>query len=169
MKSVSITQADTATVSPEDDFNFFYQSHHAMLRRVAYMLCGDAHLANDLTQEAWIRAWRAYDTLRDMSAAKSWLIIILKREHARLYERKRVDTQTLNEEIQVPDKDAAPETMIFLRQLLDGMDANEREPLLMQALEGYSSKEIAKVRGVSRNAMTIRLHRTRKRLQQIHG
>ena len=39
-------------------------------------------------QETFIRAWKALDSLKDVNAAKSWLITILRREFARTFERK---------------------------------------------------------------------------------
>ena len=41
-----------------------------------------------LVQETFLRAWRALDNLKDVGAAKSWLITILRREYARTFERK---------------------------------------------------------------------------------
>ena len=148
-------------------FETLYAGLHGPLRRIAWMLCGDPHLAEDLVQETWLRAWRALDTLHDRAAARAWLVTILKREYARLFERRRLELVELDEhnpELAVP---AGPEDAILLEQLLDQLDHDEREPLLMQLVDGLTTAEIAASRGISRNAMTIRLHRSRKRLQAV--
>ncbi len=61
------------------------------LFRYAFWLCRDRHVAEDLVQETLLRAWRSLDRLNDEAAAKPWLITTLRRENARLYERKRLE------------------------------------------------------------------------------
>ncbi|WP_280136463.1 sigma factor, partial [Aeromonas bivalvium] len=55
---------------------------HGDIYRYAYWLCRDPHVAEDLVQETYLRAWRAIDSLVDDKAAKPWLITILRRENA---------------------------------------------------------------------------------------
>ncbi len=57
------------------------------LYRYAFWLCRDQSGAEELVQETFLRAWCSLDSLRDDKAAKGWLITILRREHARGYER----------------------------------------------------------------------------------
>lgn len=49
---------------------------HADVYRFAYWLCGDKHIAEDITQETFLRAWKSLDSLKDDKAAKAWLITI---------------------------------------------------------------------------------------------
>jgi RNA polymerase sigma-70 factor (ECF subfamily) len=62
------------------------------LFRFAFWLSRDRAIAEDVVQETLLRAWRAMDELRDVQAARQWLLTIVRREHARLYERKRLQT-----------------------------------------------------------------------------
>ena len=50
--------------------------YHKELYRFAYWLCRDPHVADDLVQETFLRAWRSLDSLLDQKAAKSWLLTI---------------------------------------------------------------------------------------------
>lgn len=159
-------QANCLPVSQCSRFDQVYEAHHVVLKRIACMLCGDIHLANDLLQETWIRAWRALDSLHDIHAVRSWLVTILKREHARLYRRERCDTVLLDEDVHAPCGSAAQEQSIWVQQILADLDDDERQPLLAQVVDGRSVTDIAAEHGISRNAMTIRLHRLRKRLQR---
>jgi len=74
-------------VSKQSQFDALVRATSGDLYRFAFWLCGNEALAHDLTQEAYLRAWRSLDNLRETAAAKAWLITILRREHARLYEQ----------------------------------------------------------------------------------
>src|SRR5262245_1345386 len=62
------------------------------LVRFAYWLARDRSIAEDVVQEALLRAWRSRRDLKDAAAVRPWLLTIVRREHARLYERKRLET-----------------------------------------------------------------------------
>jgi len=66
------------------------------LVRFAYWLARDRSVAEDVVQETLIRAWKSRQDLKDPTAARPWLFTIARREHARLYERKRLPTVDVN-------------------------------------------------------------------------
>jgi RNA polymerase sigma-70 factor (ECF subfamily) len=66
------------------------------LLRFAFWLGRDRALAEDVVQEAMLRAWKSYDALSDESKAKSWLLTIVRREFARSFERKRLEVADLD-------------------------------------------------------------------------
>ena len=84
------------------------RAHSGELYRYAYWLSGDSALAQDLVQETFLRAWRSLDALRETVAAKAWLTTILRREHARLYERKPMPTTDLAD-LDISDTGPSPE------------------------------------------------------------
>lgn len=142
------------------------------LHRYAVWLCRDPTLAEDLVQETLLRAWRFLDSLRAPDAAKAWLLTTLRREHARLYERKRFDYADV-ELGSLPDAvaagpDADAETA-ELRRRLFALPADYREPLAMQVLLGCSVREIAEVMAISESAVMTRLFRARKQLMNAVG
>src|SRR5690349_22976314 len=99
----------------------------------SYWLCGEEALAQDLVQETFLRAWRALDNLRETAAAKSWLITILRREHARLYERKTPQFADVDEVDVIDERDAqmpefAGEENV-IRNAIRQLDAKYRAPL----------------------------------------
>ncbi len=87
-------------------FEALVRSYSTDIYRMAVWLCRDPALADDLVQETFLRAWKAIDSLRDDKAAKRWLITILRREFARLFERK-VPKFVDAEDVVLPD-DRAP-------------------------------------------------------------
>jgi RNA polymerase sigma-70 factor (ECF subfamily) len=138
------------------------------LYRFAMWLCGDDALAKDLVQETYLRAWKALDQLKDNSAAKSWLITILRREYARTFERK-VPKFTDLDSVVLPDyselgPDDRAEVGLLRRQIME-LAPKYREPLLLQVVLGCSCEEIAEQLGVSKSAVMTQLFRAREQLK----
>ena len=137
------------------------------LFRYAFWLSRDPDLAQDVVQDSMVRAWRSIDSLRDEGSVKTWLLTIVRREHARFYERKRLETKDID------DLSMAESALIAvghdtdvddMRQALFNLDEDYREPLVLQVLMGFSTKEIADLMGIKAGAVLTRLHRARKKL-----
>ena len=141
------------------------RAYSADLYRYAYWLCRDRFRAEDLVQETLTRAWNSWESLKDVEAVKSWLITILRREHARLYERKQFDyVDTELEDLQIAaDHDAVE--LYQLENLLEELPLTLREPFVMQALGGYSCAKIAEQLDTTEGAVMTRLTRARQALR----
>ena len=163
----------SAVNSKQRQFDALVRSLSGDLFRYAYWLCGDEALANDLVQETFLRAWRAIGDLRETAAAKAWLITILRREHARLYERKAPQFTDVSE-IDIPDErdtvqpESAGEDAV-IRAAIRRLDPKYREPLLMQVLGGFSCEEIARELDISPAAVMTQLFRARQKLKVMLG
>ncbi len=138
------------------------------LYRYAMGLCMRPEIAEDLVQETFLRAWRSRDHLRDPQAARAWLYTILRREHARLYERQRPEARDPHElpEIAVTGIDGRPEAFA-LRRALQTIDRNYRDPLLLQVIGGFTCREIGHMLSLNTNTVLTRLFRARKQLRAI--
>ncbi len=137
--------------------------------RYAFWLSRDPALAEDVVQEAMLRAWRSLDRLRDDGAAKQWLLTIVRRENARHFERKRLDT------VDVDDLTRKDEALLGsshdtdvddMRAALLQLPDDYREPLVLQVLLGYTTEEIAGVMDLKQATVLTRLHRARGRLKE---
>jgi RNA polymerase sigma-70 factor (ECF subfamily) len=144
------------------------EAYSSWLYRYAYWLAGEKQTAEDLVQETFLRAWRFMDSLKEESAAKSWLTTILRRENARRFERKQLDYSDVEMDT-LPaaqqDFDARPE-VIALRIALKKLPGAYREPLILQVIEGYTLEDIAEIMSLPRNTVATRLHRARQKLKQ---
>ena len=161
----------SAVNSKQRQFDALARSLSGDLFRYAYWLCGDEALAHDLVQETFLRAWRALADLRDTNAAKAWLITILRREHARLYERKTPQFADISEFDVADERDTAQPEFIgedaVIRAAIHRLDAKYREPLLMQVLGGFSCEEIAGELKISSAAVMTQLFRARQKLKAM--
>lgn len=138
------------------------------LFRYVTWLCADPVLADDVVQEAMLRAFRGLDSLRDERLVKTWLLTIARREHARVYERKRLETRDIDDLthaesalIAVADHDTDVDDM---REAIFALEEGYREPLVLQVLMGLTTEEIAQTMNIRPGAVLTRLHRARKKL-----
>ena len=137
------------------------------LYRYVFWLCRDPDLSDDVVQETMLRAYRSLSSLRDERLVKTWLLTIARREHARVYERKRLETRDI-------DELTAAETALIatghdtdiddMRQAIFRLEADYREPLVLQVMLGLSTEEIAATMDIKQGAVLTRLHRARKKL-----
>lgn len=136
--------------------------------RYAAWLCRDRSIAEEVVQEALLRAWKSLDALRDAAAAKQWLLTIVRRENARYFERRRletVDIDNLTASQSAMLAEAPNEELNDLREAIYGLEDEYREPLVLQVLMGYSTNEIAELMGLKQGAVLTRLHRARLKLK----
>lgn len=148
------------------------EAHSQDLYKYALWLCKDKNMAEDVMQEAFLRAWKSLDSLREAKAAKGWLFTIFRREHARQFERKQFQYTDVEEMDTLSDAkmgyDDRPEAFA-LRNALKRLPQEYREPLEMQVLGGFSCNEIATILEISSSAVMTRLFRARKKMRQILG
>jgi RNA polymerase sigma-70 factor (ECF subfamily) len=138
----------------------------ADMYRYAYFLCRNEHLAEDLVQETFVRAWRFLDGLRDESKAKSWLFTTLRREHARQFERYQPNFVDYDLD-QLPDDRGAPVEVMAVRRAVAALPPKFRDPLSLQVLGGYSGAEIAGMLDLPVATVNTRIFRARQRLRKI--
>lgn len=154
----------------QSKFESLVRAYSAELFRYAYWLCRDRFQAEDLVQETFTRAWQGLGGLRDARAVKGWLYTILRREHARLYERKRVE---IDEHQELDDIENSSGSSAYddleIRDALQTLPEGYREPLLLQVLGGFSCKEIATMMDISTGAVMTRLSRARLAARKLPG
>jgi RNA polymerase sigma-70 factor, ECF subfamily len=149
-------------------FTVLVEAFSPDLYRYAYWLVGDKHIAEDLVQETFTRAWRSLDSLRDERAAKAWLITTLRRENARRFARKSLDRVDIDvESLETANPyEYAPEGRA-LRRALKNLSGDYRDPLLLQIIGGFSIEEIAVEMNLTPGAVTTRLFRARQKLRAV--
>ena len=141
---------------------------HQDMYRYAAWLSRDRTVAEDVVQESLLRAWKSLDSLRDDAAAKHWLLTIVRRENARYFERRRLETVDVDNLTPSQEALLANEPDHELRDMRDAiyrLDNDYREPLVLQVLMGYSTKEIGELMGLRQGAVLTRLHRARLKLR----
>lgn len=160
--------SDSADIARRKRFDRVVGVLHKDLYRYAAWLSRDPGVAEEVVQEALLRAWKSLDALREDSAAKSWLLTIVRRENARYFERKRletvdIDSLTPGQEAMLAETEDS--NLAAMREAIFRLDDDYREPLVLQVLMGHSTKEIAELMGIKPGAVLTRLHRARLKLK----
>lgn len=152
--------------------------HLDAAHRVARWLCRSPGDADDIVQEAFMRAYRAFDTLRGPDA-RSWLLAIVRNCHlSALAERRRRAHEPLTEEHEAqrascaqalpPDPESASierDERRRLARLIAALPDEQREVLLLREMEDMSYREIAAVAQVPIGTVMSRLARARAALK----
>lgn len=164
--------SDTYARDQRTRFEVIANELYGDLYRYAAWLSRDKAIAEDVVQEALLRAWRSFASLRDDTAAKPWLLTIVRRENARYFERRRLEVVNIDE--LTPTQSALLATghdtdIDELRQAIFELPDDYREPLVLQVLLGHSCAEIAVLMDIKTGAVLTRLHRARKQLIERFG
>jgi RNA polymerase sigma-70 factor, ECF subfamily len=163
-----IAQGPDMAKSP--DFERQLQAMRPQMLRFALWLARDRAVADDVVQESMLRAWKSRAELTDPGALRQWLFTIVRREHARLYERKRLETTDVDRLVADESPELAvsgEEELLGLRRAIAGLADDYRMPLTLQVLGGFSTQEIATELGLSQAAVLTRLFRAREQLRVV--
>ncbi|HSJ98520.1 MAG TPA: sigma-70 family RNA polymerase sigma factor [Myxococcota bacterium] len=149
------------------EFEAAVRAHSSDLFRYAYWLCRDRARAEDIVQEAFARAWKAWADLEDRAAVKAWLFSIVRNEHYRAFERKGLDLDDRDvEELDLP-VDHRMDEALDVRRALAALPLSLREPLLLQVLGGLRCAEIAAALETTEGAVMTRLTRARQTMRRL--
>ncbi len=154
----------------KDFFEKLVSAYAKDLYRYAYWLCKQPTVAEDLVQETFARAWKAIDRLKDEKAAKAWLITILRRENARLYEKYQPLLFELDEDLVAEEDGNDPFELLEkaqLQQAIMALPNDYREPMILQIIWGFSGEEIATQLSLKLATVNTRLFRARQKLKRM--
>ena len=143
--------------------------------RFSWLVCGHAEDAEDVMQDALIRTYERVSTIKDPSAFRAWLFRTV-RNACLMKRRKRVDEPARLESLDGPEPASVtkgPDDLALnawlgerLRRALATLPPAYRMVVLLREMEGLSTREVAKVSGMSEDNVKTRLHRARVMLRE---
>ncbi len=148
--------------------------HYSGVVNVVYRLCGDAHLAEDMAQETFLRAWVHLPTFQPQSSLRNWLyriavnasLDVLRREHEAPVEDEKM--QWLRD--QAPGPEAAliqKEQALLIQQAINALPEAARSVLVLREYGELSYQEIAAVLDIPIGTVMSRLNYARNRLREV--
>ncbi|GIH06966.1 RNA polymerase sigma24 factor [Rhizocola hellebori] len=156
----------------QDEFTSFYSSRAPMLRNTAYLLCGDWHLAEDLTQTVFIklyRAWRRierHDTM-DQFARKVLLRTYL--DERRRPWRREFPTEPDAEDLEVADFGDDTEGRLAIRQAVLQLSRQHRAVLVLRYWEDMPVEQVAEILECSPGTVKSQTSRGLASLRKLLG
>lgn len=157
-------------------FERLVEAHQHEVFGLALRLVVDRELAADVSQEAFIRAWRALPKFRGEAAFSTWLHRITVNVAWTLKKRKsRHAAQPLDESPEVADvsrgsdPEHAGETIELRARLssaLDDLNPAQRSVVVLKDIYGWTHNEVAESLGITVTAAKVRLHRAHLKLRE---
>ncbi|MCI3920118.1 sigma-70 family RNA polymerase sigma factor [Paenibacillus sp. TRM 82003] len=143
----------------------------ATVMRTAYFYTGDRHLAEDISQEAFLRAYRKWDSFRGDSSVKTWLTTIAinvcrDKMGVRMFSEQPTDPTRMEQGRTISVEEEAMERFEkseVLRHLLR-LPLPYQEALYLYYYLEFSTKEIAEATSSPEGTVRNRLHRAREAL-----
>lgn len=140
------------------------------LRRYARALAGNRQDADDLVQDTLERAWAKAGLWRGVGDMRAWLFGIMHNLHVDGVRRPRLHTVTMDD--QTPEVPVAPTqgerlAVLDLQAALEQLPGEQKEVLLLVALEDMAYAEVASTLGIPIGTVMSRLSRGRERLRAL--
>lgn len=162
----------------ENAFQLIFEQHHRFVFRFLYGMVGERRLAEELTQETFMQAYKNIGTVREETKLLSWLCGIGRhvalhslRSRPRRNQLIGIDDQELAD---LKDPQLTPDTRILnielkavIHDALAALDEDKRGVFILKVLQGMSYEEIAEVTGFSIPKLKTDLHRAKAQMRRL--
>jgi RNA polymerase sigma-70 factor (ECF subfamily) len=134
-------------------------------------MCGDPSLAEELAQEAFVRAWQKLGSFRGASAFSTWLHrvtvnVVLGDRRSTMRREARVKPAGDDLPVDLTASAPFPGQALDLERSIAALPDGARTVFVLHDVEGYRHKEIARLTGVAVGTSKAQLHRARKLLRK---
>jgi RNA polymerase sigma-70 factor, ECF subfamily len=141
------------------------------MRAFAISLCGNRDRADDLVQEALVKAWHHLDSYQEGTNLKAWLFTILRNAYfseLRKTKREVADSDgQLAARLSVPPEQQGHLDLADLNRALLQLPPDQREAVILVGAEGFSYEEAASVSGCAVGTVKSRVNRARAKLAEL--
>jgi RNA polymerase sigma-70 factor (ECF subfamily) len=141
------------------------------LRAFAISLCGNVDRADDLVQEALLRAWGNLDSFEPGTNMSAWLFTILRNVFRSEYRKRRREVEDADgsyaESLTSLPGQTSHLEMDEFRKALDVLPSEQRESLILVGASGFSYEEAAQICGCAIGTIKSRVNRARRRLAKL--
>jgi RNA polymerase sigma-70 factor (ECF subfamily) len=152
-------------------FEALVRAYQADAWRFAYHLTGNRTIAEDVTQEAFLRAFRAMGTYKGEAKFTNWLLRIVRNCAVDLYRKQRRETAVpmgggTPESQDRPAPAPLPEDRLRIDQAIRQLPLELREPFVTIEVCGFDYQEASTILGVKVGTLKSRMHRARAALMR---
>jgi len=149
-----------------------YDAHAARVFRLVYRLAGDELLAEEFTQDTFVKVFGGLNGFRGESRLATWIhsVAVTTAMNGLRTLRRRANRETnLEDAIHVPAaaREADPDLRDRLAAAIDGLPEKFRLPVVLHDVEGFTHAEIAEMTGVPEGTCKTRLMLGRAKLREV--
>ncbi|PEE41005.1 RNA polymerase sigma factor [Bacillus pseudomycoides] len=157
-----------------DEIDYVIREHWQDVWNYSFIITKDTHLSDDITQEVFIKVFKKWNSFRNESSVKTWLLKITRNTALNYLKSsyfKRISLVSFfrnDKEYPSAEKEfLEKETMNEVWDIVLKLPQKHREVLILDAKYELSYDEIAETLGVSIGTVKSRLHRARARVSKI--
>ena len=164
----------------ETAFATLVEKYRKQIHALAWRTIGDFHIAQDITQETFLKAHQKLGALKDPERFSGWLNAIATRRCLAWFREKRLNVQLSENICSTTErndpysgylvgeqaKEASQELCEIVKKWLAKLPENERTVITLHYFDGMLCEEIAAFLGVTTNTIKSRLNRARNRLKK---
>ena len=158
-------------------YAYLVDRHKKMAFNIAMQLIGNREDAEEITQDAFLKAYQALDTYKGESKFSTWLYRIIYNASISKMRKKKLDQVSIDDDykasVNVKSTQSAlqaltnEEQKLYINRALNKMSGDEKTIIHLFYLEENSIDEVSEVTGLSVANVKVRLHRSRKKLYDI--
>lgn len=150
-----------------------FEQYQRVVFAYLYRLVGDSEWAHDLTQETFLRLFRARHRLPQVENRRAWVYRIATNVAFNALKRRRRfawlpwrSTDSLH--LAAPDPAEQADRRVAVERALAELPPHYRAPLLLHSHYGFSVREVAEALDISQGAVKVRLYRAREMFRQVY-
>ena len=180
MKANDVDLIQRVLDGDQDAFTMLVNKYQKSVHALVWRKIGDFHIAEELTQDVFLKAYKRLSTLKRPEHFPGWLYVIATRHCFSWLRKKQVPTKSLDamsmEELEEVcyaqfeadrgETAAIEQRRELVKRLLKKLPESERTVVTLYYLAEMSGAEISQFLGVSPNTVRSRLHRARQRLEK---
>lgn len=159
----------TIAATPGTEFEEFFQAEYDRVVRAVFLASGQRDLAEEIAQEAMVRAYERWDRIRTMESPIGYVMkIAFNRQRSWLRAASRV-LHLLPPSSEMAGGSTSDETSQQVMELLDSVPVTQRQALILVEWLGLTSEEAGKVLGIEATSVRGRIHRARHSFRHLLG
>ena len=180
MKSTE-SLVELARQGDEEAFRLIFEQHHRIVLRFIYGIIGNIALAEELTQETFLSAYRSLGSYTEEGKLTSWLCGIAKNvsRNSMRSSRAEINSNALDEQkiLEVKDNiNQSPDNILLdgelndkIRLALQSLDDDKRMVFILKVLRQLSYEDISQITGSTIPKLKTDLHRARLEMKRLIG
>jgi RNA polymerase sigma-70 factor, ECF subfamily len=161
--------SETSEVDGASTFEEFFLGEHERLFQALYLLTGDRYEADDLAQEALLRAYERWDRVHSMDSPAGYVYRTALNLHRSRLRALVVRARRIVAAVPVEDLSGSVAASHDIRSALAQIPRGQREALILVEWLGLGSEEAGTVLGIDASSVRGRLHRARVSLRDRLG